>query len=76
MSSKSASTATEAGPNWFNTSRSFLNEVKAELRKVRWPDMEETQKGTLGVLYVTAVVAAVLGAIDYGLSLVVAQIFS
>ncbi len=46
----------------------FLKEAKAELTKVVWPSRKETIRITLGVILLSVVVAAFLGAVDYGLT--------
>ncbi len=43
----------------------FLKEVRAEMKKVNWPDKEETLQYTILVIVVTTSVAAFLGAIDF-----------
>ncbi|MCL5666623.1 MAG: preprotein translocase subunit SecE [Patescibacteria group bacterium] len=45
----------------------FLGEVKTELSKVVWPTRQETIKYTVVVIVFSLVVAAILGAADYGL---------
>jgi preprotein translocase subunit SecE len=45
----------------------FLREVKSELFKVVWPSRQETIKMTMIVIVFSVVVAAFLGAVDYGL---------
>jgi preprotein translocase subunit SecE len=44
---------------------SFTDEVIAELRKVAWPDKQETIRSTLVVVTFTVVVAGALGLYDY-----------
>ncbi len=46
----------------------FLKEAKAELTKVVWPSRKETIRITIGVVVLSLLVAAFLGAIDYGLT--------
>jgi preprotein translocase subunit SecE len=43
----------------------FTNEVIDELRKVHWPDKQETLRSTLVVVVFTFVVAGALAAYDY-----------
>ncbi len=43
----------------------FTNEVIDELRKVHWPDKQETVRSTLVVVIFTFVVAGALAAYDY-----------
>jgi len=43
----------------------FTNEVIDELRKVHWPDKQETVRSTLVVVVFTFVVAGALAAYDY-----------
>ncbi|MDP1709357.1 MAG: preprotein translocase subunit SecE [Candidatus Komeilibacteria bacterium] len=46
----------------------YLQDSKAELKKVNWPSKEETTNSTILVIIVSIGVAAFLGAIDYGLN--------
>jgi preprotein translocase subunit SecE len=45
----------------------FLREVKSELFKVVWPGRSQVTKTTIAVIALSLVVAAFLGAIDFGL---------
>jgi preprotein translocase subunit SecE len=56
-------------------SRSFLNEVAGELKKVYWPPRNETMAFTGVVLVVVTFVAAYLGVVDYLLSLLMGLVF-
>lgn len=53
----------------------FVTDVIAELRKVAWPTRQETIRLTLIVIGVCVVMGALLGAIDYGFSELVAKVF-
>ena len=44
----------------------FLREVRAELRKVVWPDREELKRYTLIVIVSVAVIAVFVGLVDFG----------
>ena len=46
----------------------FVKEAKNELMKVVWPSRRETVRITLGVIAISLIVAAFLGAADYGLT--------
>jgi preprotein translocase subunit SecE len=46
----------------------FLKEVKSELTKVVWPERSKVVTITLSVIGLSLVVAAFLGAVDYGLT--------
>lgn len=46
----------------------FIKEAKNELQKVIWPTRRETIQITLGVIAISLIVAAILGAEDYGLA--------
>ncbi|MBI2334175.1 preprotein translocase subunit SecE [Candidatus Daviesbacteria bacterium] len=52
-------------PNIFN----FLKEVRGELNKVVWPTREQTVRYTILVIVVAFAVGAVLGGLDYILTL-------
>ena len=43
----------------------YIQETKAELRKVVWPTRDEATNLTVVVLAVTVVMTAILGGIDY-----------
>jgi preprotein translocase subunit SecE len=45
--------------------QSFFKEVYLEMRKVNWLDRQDILKYTMIVLFVTIVVAAFLGGLDY-----------
>ncbi len=45
----------------------FFRDVKAELFKVVWPTRQETIRYTVTVIIFSIVIAAILGAADYGL---------
>lgn len=55
-------------PNIF----AFLNEVKEELRKVAWPNREQTVRYTILVVIVAVAVGLFLGALDYILTAITA----
>ncbi|HHV93966.1 MAG TPA: preprotein translocase subunit SecE [Firmicutes bacterium] len=43
----------------------FLREVRAELKKVVWPDREELKRYTLLVIASVAVIAVCVGLVDF-----------
>ncbi len=47
----------------------FLKEVKEELDKIVWPTREQTIRYSILVITVAVVTGAILGAFDYGLTL-------
>lgn len=53
----------------------FVRDIIAELRKVAWPTRQETIRLTLIVLGVCLAMGALLGAIDYGFSELMAKVF-
>lgn len=50
----------------FSKTKTFLQESKQELKKVNWPTRAETVRYTLFVIVFSLVIAAYLGAIDFG----------
>ena len=56
---------------WIGQSREFLEEVRAELRKVTWPTQKEYVGGTIGVLVIVFVLTVVLGLEDYVLAKII-----
>ncbi len=56
---------------WISQSRTFLEEVRAELRKVTWPSRQEYVGGTIGVLMIVSILTVVLGVVDFALAKVI-----
>jgi preprotein translocase subunit SecE len=54
---------------------SFFQESYAELRKVTWPNREETVASTKVVLVSTLIIAAALGLVDFVLFKIVDWLF-
>ena len=54
----------------------YVEESKAELRKVTWPTLKETRRATFVVLGFVAVMALILGLVDLGLSKIIQAILS
>ena len=52
---------------WFATARQYLVEVRAEFKKITWPNQREYVGGTVGVVVIVAFLTLVLGLIDAGL---------
>jgi preprotein translocase subunit SecE len=53
---------------WVSDARQYLAEVQVEYKKITWPAQKEATAGTIGVVVVCAIVATVLGFVDFGLS--------
>jgi len=53
---------------------SYVKESKDELKKVVWPSRQETIKFTLLVIGISAATAVFLGALDFGLNIVLEQV--
>ncbi len=45
----------------------YFKETKAELKEVTWPTLAQTITFTVAVIVLSLVVAAILGAVDFGL---------
>jgi preprotein translocase subunit SecE len=60
---------------WWNTGRSFLTEVRNEMRRVTWPSSREVYATTIVVLLVSAFFGAYLWVVDLGLDQVVSLVF-
>ena len=56
---------------WIGQAREFLEEVRAELRKVTWPTQKEYVGGTIGVLVIVILLTIVLGSVDYVLAKII-----
>jgi preprotein translocase subunit SecE len=53
---------------------SYVKESKDELKKVIWPSRKETIKFTLLVIGVSIATAVFLGALDFGLNIVLEEV--
>ncbi|MFH1820320.1 MAG: preprotein translocase subunit SecE [Candidatus Nealsonbacteria bacterium] len=51
----------------------FLKEVKLEIKKINWPNRDQTIRYTLIVLGISLVVALFLGGLDYIFELLLKQ---
>ena len=69
-------TKTESGSNPVARFTKYVEDSRAELRKVTWPTVKDTRKATLAVVGFSAIMAVVLGLIDLGLSALVQSILS
>ena len=56
--------------------RLFFDQSKVELKKVVWPDKQETISTSSAVLLLVVVLAFFLGMVDLGLSKIIAAILS
>ncbi len=54
----------------------YVEEARAELRKVSWPTIKETRSATFVVLGFVAVMSVLLGLVDLGLSSIIKTILS
>ena len=64
------------GPNPVARFARYVEDSKAELRKVTWPTLQETRKAALAVLGFVAVMAVILGLVDLVLSSLIKTILS
>ena len=80
MSTKKQAQNTEAkdgaSVNHFTRFANYVEDSKAELRKVTWPTLKETRGATLVVLGFVTVMAIILGIVDLGLSKLIQTILS
>jgi preprotein translocase subunit SecE len=53
---------------WFAVTRQYLVDVRAEFKKITWPNQKEYVGGTVGVVIIVAFLTLVLGVIDAGLT--------
>ena len=53
---------------WVEQARQYLTDVRAEFRKITWPNQREYVGGTVGVVIIVAFLTLVLGLIDAGLA--------
>jgi preprotein translocase subunit SecE len=55
--------------------RTFLAEIKIEMKKVTWPTREELKESTKLVIVATFVVTLFIGIVDQILSLIIKRFF-
>ena len=60
---------------WWTNSRTFLTEVRNELKRVSWPSKKEVYATTLVVILVSVFFGVYLFVLDYGLNNFVQWIF-
>jgi preprotein translocase subunit SecE len=53
---------------WLSATRQYLMDVRAEFKKITWPNQKEYVGGTVGVVVIVAFLTLVLGVIDAGLT--------
>jgi preprotein translocase subunit SecE len=63
------------GTGWLTTSKTFLTEVRNEMRRVTWPSRREVYATTLVVILTSAFFGLYLWGIDLALSAAVAWIY-
>jgi preprotein translocase subunit SecE len=63
------------GTGWLATSRSFITEVRNEMRRVTWPSRREVYATTLVVILTSAFFGLYLWGIDLALSAAVAALY-
>ncbi len=56
---------------WPAQSRVYFTEVQVEFKKVTWPTQKETVAGTIGVVFIVAIVGTGLFFVDMGLGWVI-----
>ena len=61
--------------NWWGNSRSFLTEVRNEMRRVTWPSRREVYATTVVVILVSAFFGVYIWGIDLALEWVVTSIY-
>jgi len=65
----------EAAGGRFDRFRTFLTEVRNELKRVTWPSRNEVYATTVVVILTSAFIGLYLFAVDYGVNIVVQWIF-
>lgn len=59
---------------WPAQSREYFMEVQVEFKKVTWPTQKETVAGTIGVVFIVAIVGTGLFFVDMGLGWIMATV--
>ena len=67
--------ARENVTGWWNRSRTFLTEVRNELKRVTWPSQKEVYATTVVVILTSVFFGLYLFALDFGLLKLVQWIF-
>ena len=67
--------ARENVTGWWNRSRTFLTEVRNELKRVTWPSQKEVYATTVMVILVSAFFGLFLWVVDLGLTAAVNWVF-
>ena len=52
---------------WYASTRQYLMDVRAEFKKITWPNQREYVGGTVGVVVIVAILTFVLGLFDAAL---------
>jgi preprotein translocase subunit SecE len=68
--------ARENVTGWWNRSRTFLTEVRNELKRVTWPSQKEVYATTIMVILTSAFFGLFLWLVDLGLTQAVHWVFS
>ena len=63
------------GIGWLTTSRTFLSEVRNEMRRVTWPSRREVYATTVVVILTSAFFGLYLWGLDLALSAAVAALY-
>jgi len=58
-------------PNVFLRFATYVEESRAELKKVNWPTLKETRRASIVVLLFVTAMAIILGLVDLGLSTII-----
>jgi preprotein translocase subunit SecE len=64
------------GSEWWTTSRTFLSEVRNELKRVTWPTRKEVYATTIVVILTSIFFGLYLWGVDLVLNAIVARIFT
>ena len=73
---RSAERATEGVKGWWDNTRTFLTEVRNEMRRVTWPSRREVYATTVVVILVSAFFGLYLWGLDLAIDKVIRGIFA
>jgi preprotein translocase subunit SecE len=65
----------EGGSGWWDNSRSFLTEVRSEMRRVTWPSRREVYATTIVVILTSAFFGIYLWGVDLLLTRVIQWVY-
>lgn len=54
-------------------SAAYLRDVRAEVRKVTWPALDELRQHTIAIIIVVTIIGVIIGLMDWGFSMLLVR---